>query len=127
MADDAGSPQIVAAIKTIAPLAPGIAGAIMSMAWEVQIGGRSLTGLSKLLSLGVGLCGAMWAAPAMVAVLGQVWPWKPMPAEIGAAITLFWGLFGIIVVVTVAGVLPGEIARRLKMIRQPGASNTEGQ
>lgn len=98
MADNPGEPNLLAALAKLAPLTPGIAGAVLSMAF-----GERLTVRGKALSVCIGLACALWLAPAVIALLGAIWPWGKIPVEVGQAVTFLTGLFGMIVL---AGLVP---------------------
>lgn len=98
MADNPGEPHLVAVLTKLAPLAPGAAGAVLSLAF-----GERLTVRGKALSVGVGLACACWLAPALVWTLSKLSPWGAPPAEVGQAVGFLTGLFGMIVL---AGLAP---------------------
>jgi len=98
MADTPGEPHLLAVLSKLAPLTPGIAGAVLSMAF-----GEKLNVRGKTISVCIGLACALWLAPALIALLGAVWPWGKIPTEMAQAITFLSGLFGMIVL---AGLAP---------------------
>lgn len=93
MADNlsGGEPQLAAVLKQLAPFMPGVAGAVLSLAF-----GEKLTLRGKALSVVVGLASAIFIAPAMVAVTGLFWPGGTLPQAIGSSLNFLSGLFGMI-------------------------------
>lgn len=91
MADNSGDPHLVAVLSKLAPMTPGVAGAVLSLAF-----GEKLTVRGKAMSVLGGLASALWIAPAVVAVLSALWPWGKFPAELGNAISFLTGLLGMI-------------------------------
>lgn len=104
MADTPGEPHLLAVLSKLAPLAPGVAGAVLSMAF-----GEKLTVRGKGLSVCIGLACALWLAPALMALLSAIWPWGKIPVEMAQAVTFLTGLFGMVVL---AGLAPwlGKVA-----------------
>lgn len=70
MADNSlGEPQLAALVAKAWALAPGVAGAVLSLAFV-----EALTVRGRILAVAVGLAAAMFLAPALAAGLDLVWP-----------------------------------------------------
>ncbi len=94
MADQSpGDPHVVAALKAFAPYVPGIAGAMLSMAF-----GERLTLRGKALSVGVGMAAAIFIAPAAHVLAGMFWPGElgELPQQIKNFISFLTGLLGMV-------------------------------
>lgn len=112
MADNSGDPQLIAVLGKLTPYAPGVAGAVLSLAF-----GEKLTVRGKALSVVGGLACALWLAPAIVAGLGAVWPWGKLPGEFVSAFAFLTGLFGMIVLAGLAQAAAKYAGDPLKLIK----------
>lgn len=112
MADNTGDPTLLAALSKLAPMTPGVAGAVLSLAF-----GEKLTVRGKALSVMIGLAAALWIAPAVIAILGAVWPWGKFPSELGNAITFLTGLMGMITLAGLAQAIGKYAGDPLKLIK----------
>ena len=113
MADNTGSdPQLLALLGKVAPMTPGVAGAVLSLAF-----GEKLTLRGKLLSVIIGLASALWIAPAILAVAGALWPWGKFPGELGNAVTFLTGLLGMIALAGFAQAVGKYAGDPLKLIK----------
>lgn len=106
MADNPGEPQIAAALKALAPYAPGFAGAVLSLAFVEQ-----LTLRGKAVCVAVGLASAMFAAPALSDLADLVWP-GAMPRSVRSGIEF-------IVALCAMGCLPPLLAWLRKVAGDP--------
>lgn len=88
MADQAPEPQLVASLKFFAPYVPGVAGAVLALAFL-----EKLTPRGRVLAVGVGLASASFLGPALSAVADLFWP-GVMPATVDAGIKFLAGLLG---------------------------------
>jgi len=89
MADNiGGEPQLAALIAKAATFAPGFAGAVLSLAFidKLTVRGRVLTVI-------VGLCCAVWIAPAAADLADLFWP-GAMPPSVRNAIQFLTALVG---------------------------------
>lgn len=66
MADNTGDPHLLAVLSKLAPMTPGVAGAVLSLAF-----GEKLTVRGKTISVVIGLASALWIAPAVIAEIGR--------------------------------------------------------
>lgn len=112
MADNSGDPQLLAMLGKLTPYAPGVAGAVLSLAF-----GEKLTVRGKALSVLGGLASALWVAPAIVAGLSAVWPWGKLPGEFVSAFAFLTGLFGMIVLAGLAQAAAKYAGDPLKLIK----------
>lgn len=112
MADNSGDPTLVAILSKLAPMTPGVAGAVLSLAF-----GEKLTVRGKALSVVIGLASALWIAPAMIAIVAAVWPWGKFPSELGNAITFLTGLMGMITLAGLAQAAAKYAGDPLKLIK----------
>lgn len=112
MADNSGDPTLVAALSKLAPMAPGVAGAVLSLAF-----GEKLTVRGKAVSVLIGLAAALWIAPFMIVVLGALWPWGKFPSEASNAITFLTGLLGMIALAGLAQAVGKYAGDPLKLIK----------
>jgi len=112
MADNSGDPQLVAVLGKLTPYVPGVAGAVLSLAF-----GEKLTVRGKSMSVLGGLFSALWIAPAIVAGVGAVWPWGKLPGEFVSAFAFLTGLFGMIVLAGLAQAAAKYAGDPLKLIK----------
>ncbi|ATC25222.1 hypothetical protein [Caulobacter vibrioides] len=112
MADNSGDPHLLALLSKLAPMTPGVAGAVLSLAF-----GEKLTVRGKAFSVLGGFLCALWIAPAIVAGVGAVWPWGKPPAEFGSAFAFLTGLFGMIVLAGLAQAAAKYAGDPLKLIK----------
>ncbi|WP_298699172.1 hypothetical protein [uncultured Brevundimonas sp.] len=77
------------AVRHLAPYAPVMGGAMLSMAF-----GERLTIRGKVLSAGAGLLMALFVAPFVVDIITAVWPWGDAPASLAPVIGFGCGAFG---------------------------------
>lgn len=112
MADNSGDPQLVAILTKLAPMTPGVAGAVLSLAF-----GEKLSVRGKTMSVAGGLACALWLAPAIVAGVGAVWPWGKLPGEFASAFAFLTGLFGMIVLAGLAQAAAKYAGDPLKLIK----------
>lgn len=111
-------------VKTIAPYAPGLAGAVFSMAF-----GEKLTLRGKLLSAGVGVASAWWLAPFICDVIDWLWwPGDGVPVTVANLIGFICGLFGMIVLAGLAQALARYSKDPLSLVRiQIGGATIGGR
>ncbi|KQV66651.1 hypothetical protein [Caulobacter sp. Root343] len=112
MADNTGDPHLLAVLSKLAPMTPGVAGAVLSLAF-----GEKLTVRGKTISVVIGLASALWIAPAVIAVLAVLWPWGKFPVELGNAITFLTGLLGMIALAGFAQAVGKYAGDPLKLIK----------
>lgn len=112
MADNTGDPHLVAVLSKLAPMTPGVAGAVLSLAF-----GEKLTVRGKALSVMGGLFCALWIAPALIAIASALWPWGKFPSELGNAITFLTGLLGMIALAGLAQAVGKYAGDPLKLIK----------
>lgn len=112
MADNTGDPNLLAVLSKLAPMTPGVAGAVLSLAF-----GEKLTVKGKAISVGGGLACALWVAPALVALAAALWPWGKFPLELGNAITFLTGLLGMIALAGLAQAVAKYAGDPLKLIK----------
>ncbi|MDR7231411.1 putative membrane protein [Caulobacter sp. BE264] len=112
MADNSGDPQLMTLLGKLAPMTPGVAGAVLSLAF-----GEKLTVRGKTLSVVIGLAAALWIAPAIVAVSSALWPWGRFPMELGSAVTFLTGLLGMIALAGLAQAVGKYSGDPLKLIK----------
>jgi hypothetical protein len=112
MADNTGDPTLVAVLSKLAPMTPGVAGAVLSLAF-----GEKLTVRGKTVSVVIGLASALWIAPAAIAILAALWPWGKFPSELGNAITFLTGLMGMITLAGLAQAVGKYAGDPLKLIK----------
>lgn len=80
-------------LRLVGPYVPGLAGAVLSMAF-----GDKLTFRGKLLSLLAGLAAVLWVAPLLVVLAGPIWPLEgDLPLQAVACISFLTGTFGMVV------------------------------
>lgn len=80
-------------VRVIGPFVPGMAGAVLGMAF-----GEGLTVRGKLLSLATGLACVLWLWPAAVMLVEHyLFAAKPMPSPLAGALAFLIGTFGMIV------------------------------
>lgn len=86
MADHA-EPAILTALTKLAPMAPGFAGAVVSLAFL-----KAATPWQRVVAVGVGLTFAVTVGPALSAAVDTfVWP-GAMPVQVDNAIKFLTGL-----------------------------------
>ncbi|MET3665890.1 hypothetical protein [Caulobacter sp. 1776] len=112
MADNTGDPHLVAVLSKLAPMTPGVAGAVLSLAF-----GEKLTIKGKAFSVVGGFLSALWIAPALVAGVASVWPWGKLPGEFGSAFSFLTGLFGMIALAGLAQAVAKYAGDPLKLIK----------
>ena len=100
------------ALKHLAPYAPIVAGAMLSMAF-----GEKLTIRGKMLSAVVGLAAAFWIAPALCDVAALFWPGDKLPTSIVAVIGLACGAFGMVILAGLAQALAKYASDPLSLVR----------
>lgn len=80
-------------LRLVGPYVPGIAGAVLSMAF-----GDKLTFRGRLLSLLAGLAAVLWIAPLLVVLAEHLWPLDgALPLQAVACISFLTGTFGMVV------------------------------
>lgn len=93
MADNPmGEPQVAAVLGKIAAYAPGIGGAILSMAFT-----EGMKPWEKAMGVGIGLAMAFWFAPGFLALDAIWWPAlakSPQYPQILSMTGAFFALFG---------------------------------
>lgn len=99
-------------VRHMAPYAPIVAGAMLSMAF-----GERLTIRGKLLSAVVGLVAAFYVTPALCDVAALFWPAEVLPTSIVAVIGLACGAFGMVVLAGLAQALAKYSRDPLKLVR----------
>lgn len=100
-------------VRLIGPYVPGIAGAVLSMAF-----GEQLTVRGKLLSAAAGVAAAIWIAPAMVAVVAHFWPGQgDLPVQMGGFVGFISGTFGMVLLSGLAQALARYSRDPLSLVR----------
>jgi hypothetical protein len=112
MADNSGDPHLLAALGKLTPYMPGVAGAVLSLAF-----GEKLTVRGKALSVLGGFFCALWLAPALVAGVGALWPWGKLPGEFVNAFAFLTGLLGMIALAGLAQAVAKYAGDPLKLIK----------
>ncbi len=113
MADSIVEPGGAAAlVKQLAPYAPGIAGAIISMAW-----GENLTLRGKALAAVVGVCAVLWVAPLLTAVATLAWPWGEFPKAGSEFVGFVTGVFGFVVLSGLAQAFARYASDPLRLVK----------
>lgn len=116
-------------VRLIGPYVPGVAGAVLSMAF-----GEQLTVRGKLLSAAAGVAAAIWIAPAMVAVAAHFWPGQgDLPVQMGGFVGFVSGTFGMVLLSGLAQALARYSRDPLSLVRIQvggviitGGANREG-
>lgn len=107
------SGALVDFVRFIGPYVPGIAGAVLSMAF-----GEKLTIRGKLLSATVGMGAALFVAPGLVALAGHFWPGGgPLPVQMAALVGFVAGIFGMILLSGLAQALARYSRDPLSLVR----------
>ena len=107
------SGALVDFVRAIGPYVPGIAGAILSMAF-----GEKLTIRGKLLSVTVGMAAVLFVAPALVTVGGHFWPGGgPLPVQMVGFIGFVAGTFGMVLLSGLAQALARYSRDPLSLVR----------
>lgn len=89
MAEPHQDPALVNLLKQVAPYMPGVAGAVLSLAW-----GEKLSPRQKLFGIGIGFVMAVWVGPAFLVLIGLRWPDLAKSSQVVLATGLLFGLFG---------------------------------
>jgi len=80
-------------LRLVGPYIPGIAGAVLGMAF-----GDKLTMRGKVVSLSAGMAAVLWVAPMLVVVAEHLWPLSgDLPFQAVACICFLTGTFGMVV------------------------------
>lgn len=109
-------------LKALAPYAPGLAGAVFSMAF-----GEKLTIRGKLLSAAVGVASAWWLAPFVCDVIDWMWwPGDGVPLTVANLIGFICGLFGMILLAGLAQALAKYSKDPLSLVRIQFGGTTIG-
>lgn len=103
---------MVDVLKTLAPYAPGFAGAVFSMAF-----GERLTIRGKLLSAAGGLASAWFIAPFICDLVDLWWPGQGVPTSLANLIGFACGVFGMIVLTGLAQALARYSKDPLSLVR----------
>lgn len=116
-------PTLVDLLKSLAVYAPGLAGAVFSMAW-----GQNLTIRGKLLSGAVGVASAVYLAPLICDLIDwTVWPGEGVPTNLTTAVGFCCGLFGMILLAGLAEALAKYSKDPLSLVRiQIGGTTISG-
>lgn len=88
MAEQTPEPNLLAALKVLAPYLPGFAGAVLALAFL-----EKLTPRGRIVAVAVGLASASFLGPALSALADLFWPGL-MPASVDGAIKFLAGLLG---------------------------------
>jgi hypothetical protein len=108
-----GPSGFIDVLKALAPYAPGLAGAVFSMAF-----GEKLTIRGKLLSASVGVASALWLAPFLCCLIDWLWwPGDGVPTIVASMIGFTSGLFGMIVLAGLAQALARYSKDPLSLVR----------
>ena len=90
MADNPmGEPQVAAALGKLVSYAPGIGGAILSMAFT-----EGMKPWEKAVGVAVGLAMAFWVAPGALIFLGHWWPREVSQPQVISMAGAMFGLLG---------------------------------
>ncbi|WP_433934399.1 hypothetical protein [Brevundimonas diminuta] len=116
-------------VRLVAPYVPGVAGAVLSMAF-----GEKLTVRGKLLSVAAGVASVLWIAPAMVAVAAHFWPGEgELPVQLVGFVGFVSGTFGMVLLSGLAQALARYSRDPLSLVRIQvggviitGGANREG-
>ncbi len=104
---------LVDLLKSLAVYAPGMAGAVFSMAF-----GEKLTIRGKLLSAALGLASAWWLAPFICDLIDWIWwPGEGVPVSLANLVGFCCGLFGMILLAGLAEALAKYSRDPLSLVR----------
>ena len=100
-------------VRTVGPYVPGVAGAVLSMAF-----GEKLTIRGKLLSVAAGVASVLWVAPALVAVAAHLWPFGGgLPVQMIGFVGFVSGTFGMVLLSGLAQALARYSRDPLSLVR----------
>lgn len=88
MADQTPEPQLLAGLKILTPYLPGIAGAVLALAFL-----EKLTPRGRIVAVAVGLAAASFLGPALSAIADLFWP-GALPGSVDGGIKFLVGLLG---------------------------------
>jgi hypothetical protein len=112
-ADNPPPGLLVEIMRAIGPYVPGIAGAVLSMAF-----GEKLTIRGKLLSVVAGVASVLWIAPALVAVAAHLWPGGgDLPVQMVGFVGFVSGTFGMVLLSGLAQALARYSRDPLSLVR----------
>lgn len=107
-----GTGALADMLKHLAPYAPGLAGAVFSMAF-----GERLTIRGKALSAALGICSALWLAPLLCDVVSLWWPGDAPPRSLETFVGFVCGLFGMIALSALAQAIAKYLKDPLALVR----------
>lgn len=112
MADNPADPHVVAVLHQMSPYAPGLAGAILSMAVgeKLTFRGRALAGI-------VGLTCVFWVAPFLSALTAIYWPAPTLPVAALNFIGFVTGVFGFTIMAGAMQALAKYVGDPLRLVK----------